>query len=558
MDINPDCEIELKLSIAPDDVSALRRLVLLREKCIAGPTRRKVFNVYFDTPEQLLRQQGMALRLRRTGGRWLQTLKTAGVASGPIFARGEWEQRLPGPQLDLSLLRGTPLAGLPDSGQLHLSLKPAFTTIFDRTTWLIEMSPGQQVEIALDRGTIQCGKKALVISEVEIELVTGSAATVFDVAGHLLEHIPLRPDTISKAGRGYQLFHPQPLKPVYAKPVKLKHKWRVDEAMQAIVAACLAHFAANIDGARETNDPEYVHQMRVALRRLRSAMHVFRPADAAHVKAELKWLTTILGEARDWDVLGAVTLPALIKGFDDANTTRVVLAAAKQKQTAARAAMRAALVSPRHAGLMLALGRWAGVPGSFTLLQDVVPTDHPHNLHNAGSSDDEARPGLAAFAAAKIYRRRHRLLRDAAALRDLSAVARHQVRIDAKRLRYAVDFFASLFDHGRTRRFIKTLGRLQDILGAANDANVAISLIKRISPSDRFTDFTDGWFAAVTHIELADVDQHIGELKRLKPFWGKKPAKRAANAAVVDSANATDRQNGGEPGPPDPTATKTH
>ncbi|MEO8103738.1 MAG: CYTH domain-containing protein, partial [Betaproteobacteria bacterium] len=157
LDMAKDREIELKLAIARVDAAAFRRHPLLREKCIEGPARRKVFNVYFDTPGLALKQHAMALRLRKTGGRWLQTLKTAGVATGGLHQRGEWEYPLGAPQLDLSLFRDTPLASLAQAHALHLTLRPAFTTEFQRTTWLVEFSPGQQVEVALDQGVIRCG-----------------------------------------------------------------------------------------------------------------------------------------------------------------------------------------------------------------------------------------------------------------------------------------------------------------------------------------------------------------------------------------------------------------
>ncbi|MFM7462038.1 MAG: CHAD domain-containing protein [Burkholderiales bacterium] len=532
MKINANCEIELKLAIAPGDVGALRQSPLLREKCISGPARRKVFNIYFDTAEHTLRQNGMALRLRRTNGRWSQTFKTAGVASGALSARGEWQAVLPGPQLDLSLLRETPLAELAERDRLHLTLMPVFTTVFSRTVWLIELSPGQRVEIALDQGSVMCGEKSLVISEVEIELLEGKPVAVFDTAESLLEHTALRPDNVSKASRGYQLLNAPPLAPTFASPVKLQRKWRLDQAMQVIVSACLAHFAANVDGALTTDDAEYIHQMRVALRRLRSAIRLFGPADAKYIRGELRWLTSVLGQARDWDVLVANTLPLLIDGYADAATAEAVMRSARQSQEVARAAARAALQSARYARLHLALGRLASVPGAFTRLASEMPTaDDTKRDHGSKPPGDTRALCIARFAAAEIRRRRHHLLRHAAAMTKLSPVELHRVRIDAKRLRYTIDHVASLFERKRIRRQVKTLARLQDRLGTANDAMVASALIKNIAPTERFMHFADGWLSAIRHIELAEIERHICDLKGLKPLrtqsskrWQKKTA----------------------------------
>jgi len=515
-----DYEIELKLAIAPGDVSALRQSALLREKCISGPARRKVFNIYFDTAEQALRQNGMALRLRRSGGQWSQTLKTAGVASGALSARGEWEEVLPGPQLDLSLLRETPLAKLAGRDRLHLTLMPVFTTVFNRTIWLIEFSPGQRVEIALDQGNVRCGEKSLAISEVEIELVEGSTVAVFDAAETLLEHTALRPDNASKASRGYQLLNAPPLAPAYATPVKLKRKWRVDQVMQVIVSACLAHFAANVDGALTTDDPEYIHQMRVALRRLRSAIHLLRPADAGYIGGELQWLTGVLGQARDWDVLVANTLPLLIDGYADADAADAVMRSARESRDIARAAVRVALQSRRYARLHLALGRLTGVPEAFTrLANEALTATDPSPNHVKSLLPDRRLIGVAKFATSEIRRRRHHLLRRAAAMTQLSPAELHRVRIDAKRLRYTIDHFASLFDDKRIKQHVKTLARLQDLLGTANDAVVATSLINSIAPTEQFKNFADGWLSAIRHIELAEIERHIRDLKGLKPLW---------------------------------------
>ena len=151
----------------------------------------------------------MALRLRKDGSKWLQTLKTAGVATGGLHKRGEWEHSLRIPQLDLSLFRETPLAALAQSKALHLTLKPAFTTEFHRTTWCLEMSPGERVEVALA----------------------------------LLGEIALAPEILSKAERGYRLFRPAspaPPAPLQAEAIELKRNWPPHQAMSAIIAGLSA------------------------------------------------------------------------------------------------------------------------------------------------------------------------------------------------------------------------------------------------------------------------------------------------------------------------------
>lgn len=510
-----DSEIELKLAIDAGAATAFRALPVLREKSRLGPTRRKVFNVYFDTPDLVLKQNAMALRLRKMGGKWLQTLKTAGTATGGLHQRGEWEYPLRMPQLDLSLFRDTPLAALPNSGEMHLALTPAFTTEFNRTTWCVEISPGQRVEVALDQGVIRCGDRESPISEIEIELLEGSAVAVFDVAQSLAAQIALKPENLSKAERGYQLYRPEPREPRRAASTELKRKWTPQQALQTIVAACLTHYVANVDGALNSDAPEYIHQLRVAMRRLRSAIRTFKPADAEVIGAEVKWLAGALGDARDWDVLSMDNLPTLLDGFGDPALANTLMTAARQQQAAGRRAARAALASPRATLLVLAIGRWVTVPGELTLLA-------PRGAADAAAAAPLERD-LFQFASHGIRRRHRQLLRDSALLRELTPEARHQVRIDAKRLRYAVDFFSGLFSKNKVAQYEKTLGRIQDLLGETNDDAIAMTRIETLAPPQRFIEFARGWFAARTAAKLAGMAPLVADLNAVKRFWGKKP-----------------------------------
>ena len=511
-----DSEIELKLTIHPDDAAAFRKHPLLHESGVDGPVRRKVVNLYFDTPGLELKKHGMALRLRKTVGKWLQTLKTAGSATGGLHQRGEWEHLLGACELDLALFRDTPLAALPDCKELHLTLKPAFTTEFQRTTWRVEISPGQRVEVALDQGVIRCGASVSAISEVEIELLEGSAAAVFDVALNLATRIVLTPEILSKAERGYRLFQPEPLTVRRVGTAELKRKWSPQQALQMIIATCLEHFMGNVEGALTSDAAEYIHQLRVALRRLRSAIRTFRPENAETIDAEVKWLADTFSDARDWDVLLMETLPALLEGFGDPELTTKLTAAGSQRQADARRSARAALASPRASLLMLAVGRLTSVSG-----EPIQPT--------AGASDDGTPADLPAmtlsqFASQRIRRGHRRLLRDSTSLGELSPEARHQVRIDAKRLRYAVDFFSSLFNENRGERYATILGRIQYQLGGINDAAVAMEHIESLMPPERFIDFARGWFAAQTQAKLAGMGRHFVDLKKAKRFWLKQRA----------------------------------
>jgi triphosphatase len=529
----PPVEIELKLAVDRSDITLLRSHPLLRQKAIEGPLRRKVFSLYFDTPGLTLRQRRMALRMRKTGGKWLQTLKTAGSSTGGLHQRGEWEFALRAPVLDLSLFGETPLVGVPNSKNLHQTLKPVFNTDFYRTAWIVELAPGQRVEVALDQGVIRSDAREAPICEVEIELLEGSATAVFDVALALCENIPLRPDILSKAERGYRLFKQESLAPYKADAIKLNEDWPPHQALRVIAAGCLNHFEANVEGALASNDPEFIHQLRVALRRLRSALRVFKPAAQVRFAAEMKWLTGVLGEARDWDVLVVETLPPLLKSYSDAAMAKKILAAAKRRQGVCRAAAGAALVSRRQAQLVIELARWLGAQDESVTVAEPAASAA---VKQTGAEELPAKSTpiieLPDFASNEIRRRHRRLLDDSVALAILDPLARHQVRIDAKRLRYAVDFFATLFGKRRTSPYLKTLSVIQDVLGQANDAASAERLIESLAPPEGFMHFAKGWFAARTLANLTEIHGHFSTLKKSQRFWRKKLQAPHAQEAV--------------------------
>ncbi|MBL8516007.1 MAG: CHAD domain-containing protein [Betaproteobacteria bacterium] len=503
-------EIELKLSLDPAALKAFRASPLL---AAARRRRQRVFNVYFDTPDCELARSRMALRLRKMGPRWLQTLKTAGSGAGGLSRRGEWEFVLPDATLDLALLRDTPLAGLADADSLHERLKPAFTTDFVRTTWLVSPAPGQDIEVALDVGEARCEDRITPLCEVELELKVGEAAHVIALGRALALSMPpsqpLMPTQASKAERGYRLFRGERLAAVKARPVKLDADWAPPRALQAIVAAGLEHFLANTEGAATTDDPEFIHQLRVALRRVRSVLRMFKVSAQAE---ELKWLAATLGAARDWDVFLADVWPPLCAAYvaagGEARDAEPVVMNAIAAQATARVEARAALRSRRTALLVLALAELA------------VASEPPAVGANAYvEGADALLEPLPAFASRQIKRRHKRLLREAQGLAVMTAEARHQVRIEAKKLRYAVDFFAGLYRRERTEPYLAALAAIQEVLGEANDAATALTLLARLSPPTPLRLFAQGWFAARAHAHASEVDRLFEQLASVRRFW---------------------------------------
>jgi CHAD domain-containing protein len=298
--------------------------------------------------------------------------------------------------------------------------------------------------------------------------------------------------------------------PAKAAPIVLDPAWTLEHALKVAVRACLAHADANAGCAARSRDSEYLHQVRVALRRLRSVLRLEAFADAAlaGVRADLRWLSAALGPARDWDVLIGETLPPIVEEYARAapaaagpgNDAERLFAAAKRRRGTARGVARAALASTRYASFRSSIEYWLGSPPQPDLR---ITT-------------------LGRHAARELDKRHRRLLRAGAFLRQQPPEQRHRVRISAKRLRYSAEFFGSLFPARAVRRYLRELAALQDALGALNDAATATRLLQDLRCGAGLAPFIRGWIAAR---ETACVSEAQAALQRLDPalrFW--KPA----------------------------------
>jgi triphosphatase len=488
-------EVELKLAVIPADAPALRRHALF-----AGvkPVRRRLVNVYYDTPELLLGQKRMALRLRRAGGRWLQTLKAGGGGEAGLHSREEWEFALPSGELDLALFAGTALDAL-RVARLADRLCPLFTTNFQRTAWIVEPAAGCRVEIALDQGKIACGTREQVVSELELELLAGEPASLFELAARLQHDFALRPDGVSKAERGYRLFRNQRSLPVKAARIELDPGASPPAALRLAARSCLAQLEANVPGVLHGHDTEFVHQARVALMRLRSVLRFAAPPEetAARLNAELRPFAAALGAARDWDVLIDQTLPPIAAACRANAAALRLFGAARRERAKARAAMRVAMTSRPYCAALLSVARWLNEP----------------------PPGDSAETGLAQFAAARIRGRHKRLLHSASDLAALTPEQLHRVRIDAKRLRYSAECFASLYHDREAHRYLRELEAIQDALGAINDAAVAEGLVAQLRPAASLGAFIRGWLESHNAGHLAAARRALARLARRKRFW---------------------------------------
>jgi triphosphatase len=477
--------------------------------------QERLISTYYDTPDSALKQRGLTLRVRDRGGHFLQTVKEGDLASGDLLSRGEWEDPVaesrPDPDATQSGSR------LPEGAADDL--RPFFVTEVTRTIFAIEPLTGTAIEAAVDEGEIRAvdQDRAESISEAELELKNGDAAALYDLAAQLLEVTPLRIETRSKSERGYRLVECGDAAPpaVHAEPVVLDPDMTVDAALQKIGRSCLAQLLRN-EPAVLSAQPEGVHQMRVAVRRLRSAISslkkILPQEDVQWVTEELRSLGNTLGPARNLDVFAAELVPAARDGLPDEPGWDDLAATLDRLRVAAHKQIRDAILSRRYTASMLRLLRWFEASG--------------WRRHSASGEPDPMASPISAIAPDVLDRRRRKVRQRGKGFGSLVPPERHKLRIAVKKLRYTVELFSSLFDRDGLERFVGRLKRLQGDLGYANDVRVAhefvTELFAQIEPR---SPAAHAWVAVLeAHDQmLANGERKLrGNRRRLNdaaPFW---------------------------------------
>ena len=200
-------EIELKLNLLEDHPRNLHEHALVNHYAKAPPISFDLHTRYFDTEEYDLLRAGIALRIREDeAGGFVQTVKSKGKQAQGLHQREEWHSELSSNRIDLGLVEPPELRKqLKEISEKH-SIVPLFHTLFSRTSWLLELDNGCEVELVMDLGEVACGEISVPIQEIELELVKGSeVACLFELASSIAAAIPVAVESKSKAWRGYQL-----------------------------------------------------------------------------------------------------------------------------------------------------------------------------------------------------------------------------------------------------------------------------------------------------------------------------------------------------------------
>lgn len=504
-------ETELKLRLSAADARRVSRLGMLR-----GMPKETLLleNVYYDTADHALADRRMALRRRRIGKLWLLTIKSAGKSGGGLSTRSEWEYPCPPDRFDFSGVDQPALRSFLE--KITPQLTPLYSTNFQRRTWMIEPHPALSIELALDQGEIcacpldSAGQPGRPVSkglcELELELKHGESRALFEIALQLAEKLALMPENESKAQRGRRLYKGIADAPQIAAPSALDVAQTPLAAFVQLADECLNHFLANAEGVRNGDDTEYIHQARVALRRLRALIKLFAPLLPADFVGTYNegWRTFAnqLGDARDHDVLVEETLPSISQHYDGHPSIETFFAYAQCCRQQAHEAARSAFHSP-------ALGQL-----SLRFLADLTPL-----------ADDAAGGSLKKFARRRLNKRLARIRRDAVELDHKSIDQLHRLRIQFKRLRYAVESFAPFYAADDVARYATEIKTMQDIFGRLNDLERGLA-VEALAPAAARCELVEGWLSASQQALIARLPELTARFLALRAPWEKKsPAK---------------------------------
>lgn len=510
-------EIELKATIGPEQLDKVKDLPAIKKRTVGRARSKKLVTVYFDTPDHELHRQGLSLRVRKVGRAYVQCVKLTHSRLGGIPVRMEWEGTVPSQEPAISIIEDKRLRRLIRRAGAE-RLQPVFRTDVQRRSRTLKFDDGSTVSLDLDVGEIVAGDVSEAISEFELELESGAPQQLFDLASEIRKDVTFRLATMSKASRGYALLtqdEPQPQKYVKLNLVK---DATVEQVLTDVVQHCLDHLRANETVVLTTDDTEGVHQMRIALRRLRAALRLFKPSlppdQYGWVVAEAKWLTAELSAARAWDVFADEFLaPAARLNGKDQEFDSLMAAVEKIRQQRRRRA-RDAIGTERYTKFLLRLSAWL----SGQAWRDQSVTERTTRLLDPIGDH-----------CVKLLRKRDRNVRKRGRdIENMSDDALHELRLAVKKLRYALDFFESLYKKKQVKAYRKHLAGLQNGLGYLNDVATADTLVRELAGTgENQTSQTSvyagglivGWHRHAAIAARQGLVKDMAAFLRTKPFW---------------------------------------
>jgi inorganic triphosphatase YgiF len=508
--------LEIKFALTGEQFERIKALPALRGLAAGEPVQQSLRSIYFDTPDCSLHQHGYALRLRQVGKVWLQTVKADAGVHGGVSNPVEIETEAKGRRVQLDLISDSNVRR--DLRRLigNQPPVPVFETIIERTVQPLATAGGCEFELALDKGIVKAGRRSLEICEAELELKHGTAEDLYQVVTQLFAGESLTPSGQNKSELGYRLRGRTPEIGPVPRKARLPLLHRKDAcafAVEQICRAAVGQILHNWQVVLASDDPEGPHQMRIGIRRLRSALAVFRPLLKKKLlrdlEQQLRELARLIGELRDVDVMQA----DIVGPLDGRNGKSPDLAPLRElletRRAAVRARVRQDLAGPGPTTLQVRLA----------LLPSVLADPA------GGKRRAALRVPVTRLAAAALQKRWQKVANRARHLEELSDEERHALRKDLKTLRYTAEFFAPLFAAGKVRKFIAELQHLQELFGYLNDVVMAGRLAELTGPKSESVGLREavgyvmGWHSAHAEDAWRDARTRWRELKKARRFW---------------------------------------
>jgi triphosphatase len=495
-------EFELKFEIP---LSSLPRVVqALRD---GNATGRRLQAQYYDTLDGDLARHGLVVRIRKEGRQWVQTAKGKTSHSlerlehNVILAR---DKAVGVPKINLARHLGTPVGAAIskalnlDGSKMFPKLIPVYATDVRRLTLLAEYA-GSVMEIALDQGRVSANALSVALCELEVELKQGRPEHAVALARQWCAEYGLWLSSITKSMKGQRLRNGHSTGSAVSAVAPMFDRGASGaQIVSAVAQSCLMQILPNASElAIGSNDPDHVHQLRVGIRRLRTALRELSGlTDGIDPAWELALASTFeeLGRHRDCDQLKLSLEPQLeaaggpVVNFDLDGTDVPDLGAVVR--------------SPAFQDVVLCLIGFA------------------HGAEqNESETHDSARKSIKQMLSLRLKKLRSQVLTDGKKFLSLDEDHQHRVRKRLKRLRYLSEFSVPLFSTRKTKVFIDALKPAQDALGLYNDELTALHAYRKLAITDKHAWFGIGWLSSRRLPNAQLCLKEIEALAKVRPFW---------------------------------------
>jgi triphosphatase len=486
-----------------------------------GDGRRKtrtLRSIYLDTPEHSLNKAGIALGLWRNGRRWTQIVEMGSPPHGALSPVAVIESPAPGGRPCLETI---PDPSVREEVIRHANgspLQPVCQTVVKRSSSELALEDGTRAELAIDIGEIRAADRAAEFRAAGIELIEGRPGRLFDIAHALFPVGGLQFSRFSLAARGYLLAEQgqidPPLTPRTADQVALDPAQIAEHAARDVLRECLDQIATNMVVVQKLDDPEGVHQLRVGLRRLRSAFAAFssvlKSPEMNRLGKEARWLGQEVGRLRDLDVVANEIVQREAEAHPQEPGFPALAEALKREAAKHRECLRTLIVEGRAQAFLIDLARFVETRGWL------VPEDFDQSGRLAAP--------VTELAVAALSKRWSRVRKRARKFKTLNDEQRHELRKELKKLRYAIEFLSPLFPAKRVEPFLKCLKKLQTVFGDLNDAaTIKTMFTDRTYAKDNAAIRATGWVIGASQARAefgwARAQALWRDLENASPFW---------------------------------------